>query len=530
MKILSFDGVSVNCSSHETVLDAFLRQGVTVPFSCRNGTCHTCMLVATKGEIPKESQKGIKPYLVDSGYFLPCKCKPVENMEMELPRAEELYSTAVVIEKKMITTDICRILLEPSNPLDYRAGQFINIRHPDGDLRSYSLASVPGLDHLLELHVKKMQGGKLSNWIVDQVIEGDTIEFQGPQGDCYYTPTSDDQNILLVGAGTGLSPLIGIARDALNRNHTGQIFFYHGAKNKNELYLHDVLLDMCERYENFNYTGTLSRDGDQKDCHYGRVDSIAFGNHEDLSGWGVYLCGHVNMVEQGAIYAKSAGAIEKNIHGDAFKHLDKRKVERVQESPDSDKINALEYVEEASEYPDPDPELWAAVKNGDLLPAILDEFYTLVYNDVRLAPFFHGVTKKRAVEKAYSFLHQVITGEKVYFGDRPRNAHHWMVISHELFDYREEIMEGCLRRHGLSEEMIKRWRAIEETYRKQIVKSRPWPKIVNGTRYPLDGFEEIEITVGSICDGCQDEIIPGQMVNYHVRLGTIFCKECQGKT
>jgi NAD(P)H-flavin reductase/truncated hemoglobin YjbI len=527
LKTLCFNGASVACSSNETVLDAFLRQGISVPFSCRNGTCHTCMLVATKGEIPKKSQKGIKSYLIDSGYFLPCQCKPVEDMEMELPRVDELYSEAVIIEKRMLTEDICKILLEPVEPLYYRPGQFINIRHPEGDVRSYSLASVPGIDHLLELHVKRMHGGKVSNWLTGDIIDGDTIEFQGPHGECFYTPASIDQNILLIGAGTGLAPLVGITRDALNSGHTGQLFIYHGAKNKNDLYLHDELLETSNCFENFHYTGSLSRDRDQKDCHYGRVDSIAFGNHEDLNNWGVYLCGHVEMVEQGVINAMSAGALEKDIHGDAFKHLDKRKVERVQESPDSDKMNAMEYVEELSVYPNPDPELWDAVENGDLLPVILEEFYTLVYNDIRLAPFFHGVTKKRAVEKQYSFLHQVFSGEKVYFGDRPRNAHHWMVISNELFDYREEIMEGCLQRHGLSTEMIKRWRAIEESYREQIVKSRPWPKIVNGTRYPLDGFEEIEITVGSICDNCNDEVQPGDKVNYHVRLGTIFCKECQ---
>ena len=55
------------------------------------------------------------------------------------------------------------------------------------------------------------------------------------------------------------------------------------------------------------------------------------------------------------------------------------------------------------------------------------------------------------------------------------------------------------------------------------------PKIVNGIRYPLDGFEEIEITVGSICDNCQNEVLPGDRVNYHVRLGTIFCMACQEK-
>ena len=528
MKTLSFDGVSIACANDETVLDAFLRQGVTVPFSCRNGTCQTCMLVATSGEIPKESQEGVKPYLSEMGYFLPCKCTPVDNMEMALPRAEEICSPAVIIEKKMLTADVCQFLIEPVTPLDYQAGQFINIRHLDGELRSYSLASVPGVDHLLELHVKRMPGGKVSNWLIDELIEGDRIDFQGAQGDCCYVQGKADQNLLLIGTGTGLAPLIGIARDALHRGHSGQLFLYHGAKTKEELYRHSDLLEMCERYDNFHYTGSLSQDGDQKDCHYGRVDATAFGNHENLSDWGVYLCGHVDMVEQGVISANNAGALEQDIRGDAFRYQDKRKIERVEDA-DSDQMNAMEFVEEVSAYPEPDAKVWDAVEHGDKLPAILDEFYTLVYDDIRLAPFFHGVTKKRAVEKQYSFLHQVFSGEKVYFGDRPRNAHHWMVISDELFDYREEIMEGCLRRHDIPEAIIKRWRAIEESYRKQMVKTRPWPKIVNGIHYPLDGLEEIEITVGCYCDNCESEVLPGDKVNYHVRLGTIFCKKCQGK-
>lgn len=526
-KELFFDGENVSCEHNETVLDAFIRQGVNISFSCRNGTCMTCMLKATKGEIPKESQKGIKPYLINSGYFLPCKCKPLENMEMEVPREDEVFSTAIILEKRMLTTDVSRILLETSNSFSYRAGQFINIRHPEGDIRSYSLASVPGVDHLLELHIKRMQGGKVSNWIIDQIIEGDSIEYQGPYGDCYYMPGSNDQNLLLIGTGTGLSPLIGIARDALINDHTGQIFIYHGAKNKGGLYYHDHLQEMSGLYNNFHYTGSLSQDGDQKDCHFGRVHSTAFANHENLKNWGIYLCGHVDMVEQAESYAREIGALADDIHSDSFTYTDKRKNKRKKEYLSGDDMNAMEYVEEVSEYPEPDPELWAAVKNGDLLPKILNEFYTLIYSDKRLAPFFHGVTKQRAVEKQYSFLHQVFSGEKVYFGDRPRNAHHWMVISDDLFDYREEIMEGCLRRNGLSKKMIKRWRAIEESYRKQIVKSRPWPKIVNGIRYPLGGFEKIEITVGCFCDNCESEVFPGDMVNYHVRLGTIYCKGCQ---
>ncbi len=176
---------------------------------------------------------------------------------------------------------------------------------------------------------------------------------------------------------------------------------------------------------------------------------------------------------------------------------------------------------------EPRPELWAALDDGAKLRDILTDFYTRVYADERLAPFFEGVTIERAIGQQYSFLRDKITGSSLYFGDRPRNAHHWMVISDELFDYREELMMECLRRAGLPDDMVVAWRAIEEVFRGQIVKSAPIPRKIRGVALPLDGFEELELSVGSLCDGCEQAIENGQVVKYHVRTGQTYCGTCQ---
>jgi NAD(P)H-flavin reductase/ferredoxin/truncated hemoglobin YjbI len=529
MNTLFFENKAVQCKAGETVLDAFLRQGVSIPFSCRNGSCQTCMMKVLKGTIPEKSQRGIKPYLAKVGYFLPCKCQPEDDMHITVPDVDEIYSTAFVAKKEKLAENVYRLLLETNVPLYYHAGQFINIRHPGGAPRSYSLASVPSIDYHLELHVKRMENGLVSNWIVDDLNEGDSIEFQGPFGDCYYQSGQTDNNLLLIGNGTGLSPLIGIARDAINSGHTGNIFLYHGAKNEEELYLHDDLNALSSAHSNFNYVGCISGEEETGELRKGRPNVVALSDHNKLDDWGIYLCGHEEMVDAAREASLKANAQPDNIHTDAFIFQEKRKEKRDPTIKSGDDINAMEFVEEESIYPEPDLALWEALEGGLLLSKILNEFYTLVYDDPMLSPFFHGVTKQRAVEKQYAFINQVLTGEKVYFGDRPRNAHHWMVISNEMFDYRENIMKGCLKRAGLSDEMIRRWMAMEESYRKMMVKSRPWPKIVNGIRYPLDGFEELEITVGSICDSCSKEILPGDIVNYHVRLGTIYCENCQNK-
>ena len=174
----------------------------------------------------------------------------------------------------------------------------------------------------------------------------------------------------------------------------------------------------------------------------------------------------------------------------------------------------------------PDPEMWQALDGGPRLRAILEDFYSRVYADARLAPFFDGVTRERAIDKQYNFLREKFTGEKCYFGDRPRNAHHWMVISHELFDYREELMESCLRRAGLPDHLVKRWRALEEIFRKQIVKSAPFAKKLRGVDLPFEGFDELDLALGFVCDGCAGELAVGTRVRYHRRTGRTYCTSC----
>ena len=172
------------------------------------------------------------------------------------------------------------------------------------------------------------------------------------------------------------------------------------------------------------------------------------------------------------------------------------------------------------------PEMWAALEDGELLNAILEDFYDQVYVDPQLAHFFKDSTKSRAIEKQYLFLKRIFTGEKCYFGERPRNAHHWMVISDELFDYREKLMEDTLRKHGLEEHLIKQWRALEEIFRKQIVKSKPFNKKIGGIEIQAEGYEVDTLTVGSMCDVCHTELAPGTQISYHTRTGKVFCENC----
>jgi len=517
MPFITYNNLRFECRDGESVLEASLRQDMGIPFSCRSGSCHTCLQRCIQGDIPAAAQKGVRTILRASGYFLPCKCIPEGDMEIAAPRDADLYTMAIVHQKEMLALDICRLLLEPTTMVSYRAGQFINLRRADGLARSYSLASVPQEDSYLELHVKRMPGGVLSNWIFDTLQPGDELEIQGPQGRSYYAVSSRSQPILLVATGTGLAPLLGIARDALQEGHSGDIHLYHGSRHAHGLYLREPLLELSAHYRNFHYNGCLSGPVRQAGMIQGRAHEIAFGLHENLRGWRVHLSGQPEMVHVAESLALRAGARPAEIFADPFDLKDRRRTPR----------KKITISTERRTEPPPDPELWQALQEGLLLRTILTDFYTRVFEDTRLAPYFRGVTRLRLIDKVYSFMSQAFTGEKSFFGDRPRNAHHWMVISDELFDYREALMTDCLRRHGLAEHLIARWNAYEESFRPDIVKSDPWPRIVGGVELPLDGFGNITLDIGSLCDGCQSEIHPGTSVRYHLRLGTTYCPACQ---
>lgn len=520
MPNLKYQGRDIQSREGENVLDALLRQGISIPFSCRNGICHVCIQRCIKGVVPPLAQRGLRPELRDHGYFMPCKCIPLTDMEFTPP--SELYATAWVYSKEILSPNICRLLLEPTSNFVYHAGQFINVRRPDGLTRSYSLASLSVEDDFLEIHVQRKEGGIMSNWILDELNAGDELDIQGPSSDFYYMQEAQGHPLLLVGTGTGMSPLLGVIRDALHNRHADAIHLYHGGSDTDVFYLREKLRQLEHQHTNFHYHECFLGNAKLPDgAQAGYAHEIACARHKNLLGWHVYLAGPASMVDKGELLATEFGAAPEAIHTNAFALRDLRIAKR-----DGDKPVPVPANGDESKYPPSDLELWAALRNGELLTEVLTDFYDRVFQDERLASFFHNVTRQRLIEKQYLFVRQILTGEKIYFGDRPRNSHHWMVISDELFDYRAKIMETCLRKHGLPEPMVQRYGKLEEFYRGDIVKSAPFARVMGDVELPLEGFGEITMDVGTLCDTCEREVAAGEKVTYHVRIGKVFCSDC----
>jgi ferredoxin-NADP reductase len=211
-----------------------------------------------------------------------------------------------------------RVALESHAPIDYRPGQFINLFRDRTLARSYSIASVPHRDEHIHLHVRRLAGGRMSGWIHGELRPGQTVEIQGPAGDCFYVPGHPEQPLLLIGTGSGLAPLYGIVRDALSRGHGGPVRLFHGSRDLKGIYLVDELRALAGEHPNFGYVPCLSGPEVPAGFAAGRAHEVALREVPDLRGWRLFLCGHPDMVKQAKKRAFLAGASMKDIHADAF--------------------------------------------------------------------------------------------------------------------------------------------------------------------------------------------------------------------
>jgi len=509
---ITFEGSRYVVQEGETALEALLRGGANVTFSCRRGSCHVCML-RTHGAIGEEGGRGLREELRARGYFLPCVTTPRCDLQVERPDPSELFVRAQIANKRRLSEKVVALSLESETNLSWRAGQFVNVRRSDGTTRSYSIASIAEEDYYLELHVERVAEGRMSGWLCDEAEVGTTLEIQGPIGASFYDPATKARPLLLVATGTGLAPLLGIARDALRSGHRGEIFLYHGSSDHRGLYLREQLAQLALEHPRLHYRPCVSRGRPELGVISGRANDVAFATHRDLRGWVAYLAGGADAVHDARARAVVAGIDRADLHADPFESA------RPFMPDDAAKLARLQ----------PEPELWSALGGGPGLTAILEDFYTRVFDDARLAPFFDNVTKKRAIEKQYEFLSSLFSGRRSYFGLNPFNAHHWMVISDELFDYRERLLEQCMRRYGLSEEHIRRWARVHELFRREIVKSRPRGLIRAGVEQPVEGYSEETLPLATVCDGCGGEMSAGSRGRMHVRTGQLFCDVCAGR-
>ena len=315
MATVHYGELSFAADRGESVLDCLLRNGVPISHSCKAGACQSC-LVRGRGHVPESAQRGLKETLRAQGYFLACSLRPVEDIAVS-PAGPGSRVEARISGLDSMNDTVMRVRLRTDTTLDYYAGQFVTVFRDDGLARSYSLASLPH-ENELELHVRKIPGGAMSEWLHHLAAPDTPLWLQGPSGNCFYTPGNNDEPLLLAGTGTGLAPLYGVLRDALLQGHRGPVWLFHGALTPAGLYLTEELAELCAAHPNFHYVRSVLREGDDTEVEVGDLDKCILSRFPSLKGWKGYVCGDPALVNSLRRKLFLAGMASKAIYADAF--------------------------------------------------------------------------------------------------------------------------------------------------------------------------------------------------------------------
>ncbi len=319
MSKVCFEESTVELQSRESLLDGLLRSGHDIPFGCRAGVCHSCLVSLEDGQVPADAQKGLTAGQVSLGHVLSCQCFPNEPIKVRrLDTAGESVHGRVV-SKTWLNEQVIQLKLDAA--LDYVPGQYVTLWKDDHLARSYSLASEPNQDEFLEFHIKVIEEGSFSQWVANTLEIGAELAIQGPLGKCIYT-AQPEQPLLLSAVGTGLAPILGILKDALMKGHVGPIHVVIASKEMSGFYLMDELTQLSVEHGNLSVSFVSMGVGELEpsSIHLFHDDIYQFVQKKfsDLKGFRVFLCGAESFVKKMRKQCFLAGAGMGDISADVF--------------------------------------------------------------------------------------------------------------------------------------------------------------------------------------------------------------------
>jgi NAD(P)H-flavin reductase/ferredoxin len=324
-----FKGQQYALLDKESVLDCLLRNGHRACFGCRAGVCQSCILALDSSDAVEDlagvHRMGLTGAQKQLSYFLPCQSYPTQDIAVcDIEDTGNEYQ-AVVLEKRWLNKSVIQLKLQAD--LDYHPGQFVTLWRNEYCARSYSLASIPvesAEKSILEFHIKHIPDGAFSGWLSNCIEPGDSLRMRGAMGSFIYSSDSL-QPLVLCAMGTGLAPILGIIKTALDQGHRAAINLLLAAKNSSEFYMLDELSELAQRHDNLNLH-CLAQSLDHSSPYRAPNRLIAAADiyqycanrFPDTADYHYYLCGAESFVKKMRKQLFLAGAALDSIKADAF--------------------------------------------------------------------------------------------------------------------------------------------------------------------------------------------------------------------
>lgn len=311
-------------SASDSLVDAALLAGIALPHSCKTGRCSTCKCKVKRGEtFALQTETGLTDSEKANGWILSCVRAAQTDVTLEvedlgdllLPPSKTLPCRVSSLER--LAADVVRVVLRLPPGADFRAipGQHIVVIGPFGVRRSYSLANAMTADKTLELHVRAVDGGIMSNYWFNQAKENDLLRLTGPLG-TFFLRNLRKINLVFLATGTGIAPvkamLESLAMVAPSQAHQS-VTVYWGGRTPSDFYI-----DVQSIPAGHRFVPVLSRAASDWAGATGYVQDAFLATHPDLTSTVVYACGSDAMIRSAKAKLCAAGLPEPLFFADAF--------------------------------------------------------------------------------------------------------------------------------------------------------------------------------------------------------------------
>lgn len=328
-------GIEIEVDEDQTILRAAFEQGVQLMHGCKEGQCAACKSFILDGdldeiELDRYSTFALPDYEKEEGSTLLCRAHAYEDLVIELLNYDEEIirsglpirkGTVEVLANEPVTHDMRHLVVQQvdGEQIKFFPGQYMDFTVPDtGEVRSFSMANTPNRDGRFEFVIKIYPDGAFSQYLADRVQVGDRIDVEAPFGTCTLRENRTT-DILFVGGGAGMAPLLGLLRALAEKETTRKATLYYGARTKADLCFEKELRELEEKLPGFRYIPALSEhDGGEWDGQTGLITDVVLANEPELSGMDAYVCGPPPMVDAAMAMLTNRGVREQDIFYDKF--------------------------------------------------------------------------------------------------------------------------------------------------------------------------------------------------------------------
>ena len=323
-------GRSFSTTAGETILAAGIRQGIGLPYGCKDGACGSCKCKKLSGEVVhgEHQSKALSAEEEAAGLILTCCAQAQTDLVLESRQVTEagalpikkLPTRVASLERKSSDVMLIKLQMPANDAFQYRAGQYVEFILRDGARRSYSMASAPAADAPLELHIRHMPGGRFTDHVFGAMKEKEILRIEGPFGSFFLREDSGKPMVMLA-SGTGFAPIKAIIEWMQQQGISRPTTLYWGGRRPSDLYLHDWVLAQQASSPWLRYVPVVS-DALPEDAWTGRtgfVHRAVLEDLPDLSGHQVYACGAPIVVDSAKRdFCAQAGLPEDEFYADAF--------------------------------------------------------------------------------------------------------------------------------------------------------------------------------------------------------------------